>query len=186
MDYILNLSKSLGNLFQKEFHGFFIGKAKVEFLELYKGGNINCKNEITKDLLKYKKCTSYILEEENILCKMELTLIKKSSKEVKHIEKENEVTGKYFCTIDSEEIYEFSKDIGDLNEIHFLERPVVQGMLLIRHLDEYFKSLKYEYTIMNIRFIKPLYSGESTSIVLESKEFMVYKDNKLILKGSVE
>lgn len=190
MEYILNLSKSLGKLFQTEFHGFFIGKVKIEFLELYKGGNINSKSELIKDLVKYKKCISYILENGNILCKMEITLIKKiskdlkSAKEIKHIEKE--VNGKYFCTIDSREIQKFSNDTGDLNEIHFGEKPVVQGMLILKYLDEYFRSLKYKYTIMNIRFVQPLYSGDSTSIVLEAKEFSIYKDNNLILKGSVE
>lgn len=186
MEYILNLSKSLGNLFQKEFHGFFIGKAKIEFLEQYKGGNINFESEINKDLIKYKKIISHILEDENILCKMELILIKKTSKEAKIIEKENEVVGKHFCTINNEEIFKFSKDTGDLNEIHFGEKPVVQGMLIIKYLDEYLISLKYKYIAINIRFVQPLYSGERTNIILEEKYFNVYKGDKLILKGSIE
>lgn len=186
VEYILSLSKGLGKLFESEFHGFFIGKAKVEFLGIPKSRKITSKVEITKDLRKYKKCLSYILEEEKVLCKIELTLIRKSNKEVTIIERENKIKGNPFCTISIGEIHKFAKDTGDLNEIHFGEKPVVQGMLIIKYLDEYFRLLQYEYTIINIRFIEPLYANESTSIILESKEFNVYKNNKSILKGSVE
>lgn len=149
MDYILSLSKGLGELFESEFHGFFIGKAKVEFLGVAKSRKITSKIEITKDLRKYKKYLGYILEEGNVLCKVELILIRKSKKEVSFVKKENRVQGLPFCTINRAEIYKFAKDTGDLNKIHFGERPVVQGMLIMKYLDE--------YTIINIGFIKPLY-----------------------------
>lgn len=185
-DYVLNLSKGLGKLFNDRFQGFLIGKAVVKNYHEYKGGDIALKAEVTKDYSRYKLCRSCILEDEVTISEVQLVLMKKSKSLNYSAQSNSRVYGDVFCNISIKEVYEFAKNTGDFNEIHIRQNPVVQGMLIIRYLFEYLKKNNIKYSMMEIKFINPLYAEEEANIVINKEILSVYKDSILILKGRVE
>jgi len=59
-------------------------------------------------------------------------------------------------TYSREAVIQFAKETGDMNPIHLAERPVVQGLLLLKDLADY----ENDPDFISMTFSSPLYVGE--------------------------
>ena len=64
--------------------------------------------------------------------------------------------GTLWKTYSRESVIQFAKETGDMNPIHLAERPVVQGLLLLKDLAAYGNDPDF----LSMTFSSPLYVGE--------------------------
>ena len=84
----------------------------------------------------------------------------------------------FWKKITNEEIYEFSKLTGDKNYIHLVDKPVVQGMLI---LNEIIKNID-EFKELEIKFINPIFGEEEIFLEKDKRNILAYSNNKLCFK----
>lgn len=79
-----------------------------------------------------------------------------------------------------EEIWAYSKQVGDHNLIHLNEKPVVQGFLLLKHLVETFTQAE-EY---QISFYSPAVAEEDICLHTQGQSFCGYGETAIYFTGT--
>lgn len=77
--------------------------------------------------------------------------------------------GRFLHTFSKEEVHAFSKNLGDHNEIHLNDHPIVSGFQLLSLLMNEIEGRVYQ-----ISFYAPLYSGEDFYIEEKGKVILGY------------
>ncbi len=81
--------------------------------------------------------------------------------------------GKVWRSFTTHEVREYSRRMGDHNEIHQSSHPIVSGFQLAEALGEDFPFSSY----MKIRFQHPVYSGETIRLEVDGPIILGYTDN---------
>lgn len=79
-----------------------------------------------------------------------------------------------------EEIWAYSRQVGDHNRIHLSEKPVVQGFLLLKHLVETFHQAE-EY---QISFYSPALAEEKIYLHTQEESFCGYGETDIYFTGT--
>lgn len=77
------------------------------------------------------------------------------------------------------QILEFSRWSGDPNSIHYGDKPIVQGMLILLTLEDYLISNNIKISKGDIKYISPIRAYEDISISHKEKTILGVVKNKL-------
>lgn len=179
--FIKDFAKSLTQISDERYKRCYIFKLK---LENFKAIEEKCfyKVNIEKANYRFSKIVSEAYYNNNLLSKLTIDLVhyKAIKEEIKVIKKEKIDFLEYWMTISKDEVYEFNKYTNDINYIHMLDKPIVQGLLILMHLSELIK----EFKAITIKFIRPIYSEEDIYIKKEEDKILGYVKNILCFKCS--
>jgi hypothetical protein len=179
--FIKDFAKSLTQINDERYKRCYILKLK---LEKFKAIEEKCsyKVNIEKDSYRFSEIVSEAYYHNNLLSKLIIDLLHyKDDKEKFKVRREEKIDFlEYWMTISKEEIYEFNKYTNDINYIHTLDKPIVQGLLILMHLSVLIK----EFKVITIKFIRPIYSEEDIYIKKEKDNILGYVKNILCFKCS--
>lgn len=91
-------------------------------------------------------------------------------------EVKKEKNGEYWRTFSSEAVRKFSQDLGDHNEIHQGEHPIVSGFQLLVSLQQDFSFLSGR-----IRFYAPVKAGEAVYIEKTETGYIGYTEQRCFI-----
>ncbi len=177
-DRIMGIGTKMTDMDASVYQGAFIGKISytADRERAEKADNITYSYGDVKE-----NAFMYILsilgnteESEEPVEKMTITLVKPSdkAKDIKRVEKADYEDEAEFHTFSKEEVYSFSKETGDENEIHLTDHPVVQGMLLLRTAACKIDKLKR----LDVKFVEPSYAEEALMWGFNGREYVLYAD----------
>ena len=107
-----------------------------------------------------------------------LIMLPKEAFVTEHLDVKLEKNISFWNKISKEEVYKFSKLIGDENYIHLTNKPVVQGMFL---LNEIIKEI-CNFKELEIKFTKPIFADEEIFLQKGEESILAYSNNKLCFK----
>lgn len=115
------------------------------------------------------------LNQEQLVATLTVVLIQRDLTEecLNDLELINDV--KNCLSISKEEVYEFSKLIGDQNFIHLTDYPVVQGLLLLDKVQEVIEDIRQ----IEMKFIKPVYADDPIYLIQGLNQMKGYSRQKL-------
>ena len=156
MKRVLDFIKALGAFQGKRYDHSYIGRVSIAFWgEEDASCTFSCHRQWQK---KSVECLR--VEETNnagILVGLLEALILFSPYIVPAIPKQDPFPmGTLWKTYSRESVIQFAKETGDMNPIHLAERPVVQGLLLLKDLAAYGNDPDF----LSMTFSSPLYVGE--------------------------
>lgn len=179
--FIKDFAKSLTQISDERYKRCYMLKLK---LEIFNAIEEKCSYKVNIEKINYRfsKIVSEAYSEDNLLSKLTIDLFHyKDIKEEHNTRKEEKIDIlEYWITISKEEVYEFSKYTKDINYIHILDKPIVQGLLILMQLFALINDPK----IITIKFIRPIYSDEDIYIKKEKDKILGYVKNKLCFKCS--
>lgn len=178
---IKGISRSLSKMSGEKYDGCYMVKAN---LEIFQRNNASQDYEVNIEKANEKitiiKSKSYFKGTLSMVLTISLIngSIKKENKLISQKKDLSEMTLKHFRKITKDEVYKFSKYTGDINSIHLTDKPVVQGLLILMHLEKYIKEGKN----IEVKFISLLYADTSIYISESENTILGYSENKLCFK----
>ena len=159
---IREMAKSLSCVKDVKFDGCFMAKAELR--------KSNLIGEITKyevDIEKMNDKLSIINSkgyggDGNLCAELRVYLIHKaySRKNIIKNQVQEYKNFKYFRIFKKEEVYDFSKYTDDINSIHLIEKPIVQGLFIMSEIENYLILKQKHFKNFQIKFLEPIYSDE--------------------------
>lgn len=176
---MLDLFKSFTTQEDFFYEGAMIAKVKYQRFQS-KLDNITYKNEVIKssNKLSVVSCSGYANNE--IAEKLTVTLIMNATVK-EDINKEiYSDLGSPWYTFSKAEITDFSYITGDKNSIHLSEKPVVQGLFILKKLFELIHKNEIE-----VKYTYPVYGDNPVYLKYEENHITGYSNNRLCFRAVV-
>ena len=180
---MIRLIRALSSLHGEQYTEPYIAKAQFERYGNLVGENIQTKMTVEKEKAKFVLIIIDLYNEKIVLARLRITLFLHATENAVltvHHTKPTDV--QIWRSFSKESIYAFSEEANDTNPIHLTDRPIVQGLFLLRSLAEYFGDIHS----LEMKFIKPLYADQIVYLQKHSGSFVGYHDHEIIFKGKVE
>lgn len=161
------------------YEGAFIAKVNYERFGTKKN-NIKYKNEIIKNGKKLCviECKGYVAT--RMIEKLTVYLIMNAKVKVSQKIDISENRGILWRNFSRKEIIDFSHTTGDTNFIHLTEKPVVQGLYILKELCETTQADKIE-----VKYIYPVYGNNPIYILRENNIIKGFSDRALCFQATL-
>lgn len=167
------------------YDGMMIGKVKYEQLE--RGESEYYESEVVKNngKLCIITCSGYrekkLVEVLTVYLMMIIPAKNSHQVEVKESqeaasEKTDEEVWRCFA---KEVVRQFSQETGDKNSIHLTQKPIVQGLFILKELCKTF-----EPRVIEVKYLQPVYGEENVYLDIEENGFKGMSKGKLCFKGT--
>lgn len=178
---MIQLAKAFSELKDEKYNNSYISKIKLE--QYGKIRNTPCHVIIEKETSRFLIISSNMYDDnDQIVAKLSMTLflnvVVSNLTETSIIPKEV-VPWKTFS---KQEIYDFSKAVGDANTIHLTEKPVVQGLLILKNIQESIEA----FNTIEIKFTKPIYAGNPIYIESNGKNLTGYSNHVKVFQAVIK
>ncbi len=193
---IILLIRAMNKLCCEVDTGYFIGKQTMKVNDLkYNTNKIQLKSYIDKvketSSVSYLICVCEVYNYLEKIIELKTTLIKNKKtyqKATKILTKKKYIENKvFFRRITKEEVHRFSEISGDPNHIHMGERPVIQAMLILLLIEDYFAIKKIQIKTWDITYINPMEAESDIYIFLdEEKVLFGIVNNTICFKLSIK
>ncbi len=180
---MIRLIRALSSLNGEQYTEPYIAKAKFERYGNLVGKGTHTNMKVEKEKAKFVLIIIDLYDNEIVLARLRITLFLHATENldvtVHHSMPKDAQVWRSFT---KEAIYAFSKEANDANPIHLTERPIVQGLLLLRTLANYFGDIHS----LEMKFIKPLYADQIVYLQKRNGSFIGYNEQEMIFKGKVD
>ena len=174
--YIKDFAKSLTLTDEKEYEECYMIRASLTIYEKLINGQVSMEVSKIRDNRRVSIIQSRMYSSNKLISVMSIEVIKSISKHYDISRKNNNVTGKFWRKFTRSEVIDFSRDTKDKNKIHLMDKPVVQGLLIMSYLcDENIKTAE-------IKFIHEIYCDEDIYIFKDNNIIYGYVNNILCFK----
>ena len=180
LDYFIkDFAKSLTQISDERYKNCYMVKLKLEKLKASQEKYLY-KVNLEKSNDRFSKIVSEAYRDTNLLSKLTIDLVhyKDNNENSKDRMEEKIELLEYWTTISKDEVAEFSKYTNDINNIHMLDKPIVQGLLILMHLSILIK----EFRTTTIKFIRPIYAEDDIYIKKVKNTILGYVNNILCFK----
>lgn len=181
---IREMAKSLSCIKDVKFDGCFMAKAELR------------KNNLISEITKYKVSIEKmndrfsIIKSEgygddgNLFTELRVYLIHKiySKNNIIKNQIQEHKDLNYFRRFRKEEVYNFSMYTDDINSIHLIEKPIVQGLFIMSEIEKYLNLKQKYFRNFEIKFIQPIYSDEKIYIDDLDDIIIGYSQKRLCFK----
>lgn len=182
---MIDFGIALSKINDEKYSGSYIAKIKYE---VYENDSNNPEKFITKVEQENKSLSIITIggyKEGSLLAKLTVILFIGSFRKLDNVIIENTKKFKVWRTISKEEIYEFSRITKDLNFIHLTEKPIVQGLLILKFIISYMKNEIENFKKIEIRFTSPIYAEDEILINKIKNNIFGYSNCRLSFKCSI-
>ncbi|MBP2632017.1 MAG: hypothetical protein H6Q70_2645 [Firmicutes bacterium] len=176
---MIQLAKAFSELKDEKYNNSYITKIKLE--QYGKSRKNPCHVIVEKETSRFMIISSNMYEDDTLIAKLSMTLFLNVT--VRNLDETSvipeEVTP--WKTFSKQEIYDFSKAVGDANTIHLTEKPVVQGLLILKNIKESFAK----FNTIEIKFMKPIYAGNPIYVEPKGKIFTGYSNHAKVFQAVI-
>jgi len=180
---MIRLIRALSSLHGEQYTEPYIAKAKFERYANLVGKGTHTNMTVEKEKAKFVLIIIDLYDNEIVLARLRITLFLHATENLTvtvHHSMPKDV--QVWRSFSKEAIYAFAKEADDANPIHLTDRPIVQGLFILRTLADYFGKVNS----LEMKFIKPLYADQLVYLQKHSGSFIGYNEHEMIFKGKVE
>ncbi|WP_110953714.1 hotdog family protein [Anaerosinus massiliensis] len=178
---MIQLAKAFSQLKDEKYHNSYI--AKVNYQRYAENRTTVPQVAVEKETSRFQVLSAAVYDaKQQLIAKLSMTLFLHVT--IQSLDEKSGVPDKAVAwkTFHKREIYDFSQRVGDINTIHLTERPVVQGLLILETIAQYFTAFRE----IEIKFMKPIYAEDP--VYLESTEtgMIGYSDNAKVFQAIIK
>lgn len=176
---MIQFAKELSKIPAEKYEGWYMGKAEYEIF----GYSTNAKKYNVQVLNENKRLAvikSIEQVETKITSQLIVFLINSSLIKVNRQKIRN--GSEFWYCFTTEEVHNFSKSVGDKNSIHYGEKPIVQGLLILGKV----KNFILYFSKIEIRFHNTIYAEDAIYISRQENTVLGYSCGKLCFTASIK
>lgn len=176
---MIQLAKAFSELKDEKYNNSYITKVKLEQYGEIK--EKDCQVVIEKATSRFQILSSSMYDHDKLLAKLSMVLflnVKMNKLDETSIIPAGAVIWKTFS---NQEVYNFSKVVGDANTIHLTKKPIVQGLLILKNIKEYVGA----FNSIEIKFTKPIYAGNPIYMEANGKILTGYSNQAKVFQAVI-